>query len=99
MFKTYRDVFSELAQEHEAWIVAGSILLPRVKYYTQVSEESAAFAADDSYEVRRLETRLSSQGLYNVSLSFAPDGSVCNVTHKCHLDSNGTASSLCILML
>lgn len=88
MFNTYREVFSELAQEHEAWIVAGSILLPRVKYYTQVSEGLSAAATDDSYEMRRLETRLSSQGLYNVSLSFAPDGSVCNVTHKCHLDSN-----------
>jgi hypothetical protein len=48
MFNTYREVFSELAQEHEAWIVAGSILLPRVKYYTQVSEESSAAATDDS---------------------------------------------------
>lgn len=94
MFGLYCSVFSELAREHEAWIVAGSILLPRVHSSPIILEREDDGADEEAkpsrlHDTPKLDVRLSATGLYNVSLSFAPDGSVCNVTHKCFLPSNG----------
>lgn len=92
----YTSVFSHLARDFSAWIVAGSILLPKVNFVDKEEAlredglDSLIGKDDDSVSrSRRLDVSLSSEGLFNVSLSFAPDGSVCNVTHKCYLDRKG----------
>lgn len=77
MFTTYVNIFSKLAKDHKVYIVAGILLLnappkkPGSIFLPKVKKTSSGFGA-----------RLSHQGLYNVSLTFDPQGQVCHIVHK-----------------
>jgi len=69
MFSIYTSTFSELSRKHRCYIVAGSVFLPRL-----VLDNRSRFGV-----------RLTNEGLFNVSLTFDPNGMVCHIVHKCFL--------------
>jgi predicted amidohydrolase len=66
VLEIYVRVFSSLARQYSVYIVAGSIVLPKLQLHNG--------------QVRNTE-----QGLYNISLTFDPNGNVCNIEYKQYL--------------
>ena len=100
IFNAYFNTFSQLARNHNAYIVAGSLFLPRLEWkpdkigLSQINSlqrntlhkgSRSRFNFDSLMEMRSLhdkEVKLTSDGLYNVAISFNPQGEICNISYK-----------------